>query len=60
MSKNRDLKVELVNELSFLVGIQEKVWQYHPSNPEQTNVEEVYSQLELEIAAVEKQLGEMK
>ena len=25
---NKDLKIELVNELSFLLGLQEKVWSY--------------------------------
>lgn len=56
MSKNRDLKLELVNELAFLIGLQEKVWAYHPNNPEAKSVVDEYAQLQMDIEAIEKQL----
>ena len=59
MSKNRDLKLELVNELAFLIGLQEKVWAYHPNNPEAKSVVDEYAQLQIDIEAIEKQLSKI-
>ena len=59
MSKNRDLKLELVNELAFLIGLQEKVWTYHPNNPEAKSVVDDYAQLQIDIEAIEKQLSKI-
>ena len=53
---NKDLKVELINELSFLLGLQQKVWQYHPNNPNAKNVVDEYAQLQIDIEAIEEQL----
>jgi hypothetical protein len=59
MVKNRELKVELINELSFLIGLQEKVWKYHPNNPNAVSVVDEYSQLQIEIGVVEKALEDV-
>ena len=56
----KDLKLELINELAFLLGLQEKVWQYHPNNPNAKSVVEEYDHLQKDIDAIEdklKQLG---
>ena len=57
MAKNRDLKVELINELAFLIGLQNKVWDYHPNNPNAKSVVDEYAQLQIDIEAIEKQLA---
>ena len=59
MSKNRDLKVELVNELAFLIGLQDKVWAYHPNNPNAKSIVNEYAQLQVDIEAIEKSLKEL-
>ena len=59
MAKNRDLKVELINELSFLIGLQEKAWKYHPNNPNATSIVDEYAQLQIDIEAVEKALKDV-
>jgi len=57
MAKNRDLKVELINELSFLMGLQSKVWDYHPNNPNAKSIVDEYEKLQIDIDAIEKQLA---
>ena len=59
MAKNRDLKVELINELSFLMGLQSKVWDYHPNNPNAKSIVNEYAQLQIDIEAIEKSLKEL-
>jgi len=56
---NKDLKIELVNELSFLLGLQEKVWRYHPNNPNAVNVVDEYAKLQIDIESIEEQLKQM-
>ena len=56
MAKNRELKVELINELSFLMGLQEKVWKYHPNNPNAHSIVDEYAQLQIDIEVIEEQL----
>ena len=56
---NKDLKIELVNELGFLLGLQEKVWTYHPNNPEAKSIVDEYAQLQSEIEAIEEQLAKI-
>ena len=51
-----DLELELVNQLSFLVSLQEKVWQYHPNNPNAVSLVGEYAQLQKEIKEIEDQL----
>jgi len=55
MEKFED-KVELVNQLAFLINIQEKVWKYHPDNPNQIDVKEEYSRLQEEIGDLTSRL----
>jgi hypothetical protein len=56
---NRDLKVELVNQLAFLIGLQEKVWSYHPNNPNAKSIVDEYAQLQIDIEEVEEQLSKI-
>ena len=56
---NKDLKVELVNQLAFLVGLQQKVWQYHPNNPDSKSIVDEYAQLQIDIEEIENQLNEI-
>jgi hypothetical protein len=56
---DKDLKIELVNELSFLLGLQEKVWRYHPNNPNAHSIVDEYAQLQMDIEDIEKQLEEV-
>tara|TARA_R110000744_G_scaffold117314_1_gene219274 strand:+ start:190 stop:372 length:183 start_codon:yes stop_codon:yes gene_type:complete len=56
MGKNRELKVELINELSFLMGLQGKVWKYHPNNPNAESIVDQYAQLQIDIEVIEEQL----
>ena len=59
MSKNRDLKVELINELAFLIGLQQKVWVYHPNNPNAKSIVDEYAQLQIDIEQIEEQLSKV-
>ena len=56
---DKDLKVELVNELGFLLGLQEKIWDYHPNNPDAKSIVDEYAQLQSEIEAIEEQLAKI-
>jgi hypothetical protein len=56
---NKDLKIELVNELSFLLGLQEKVWRYHPNNPNAVSVVDEYAKLQIDIESIEEQLKQI-
>lgn len=53
---NKELKLELINELAFLIGLQQKVWDYHPNNPNAKSIVDEYAQLQIDIDAIEKQL----
>ncbi len=57
---NRDLKLELINDLAFLVGLQQKVWVYHPNNPDAKSIVDEYDQLQIDIEAIETQLNQLK
>ena len=59
MAKNRELKVELINELSFLVGLKDKVWKYHPNNPNADSIVDEYAKLQMDIEAIEEQLSKI-
>jgi hypothetical protein len=59
MAENRELKVELINELSFLMGLQEKVWKYHPNNPNAHSIVDEFAQLQMDIDDIEKQLSKI-
>jgi len=56
MSKSKSKEEEeLINELIFLTEIAERVWKYHPNNPDMVDVEE-----EMEILKGEMYLIELK
>jgi len=57
--ENKDLKVELINELSFLLEIRERVWRYHPDNPKPNSAVEEYDQVQKEIKSINKALEEI-
>jgi hypothetical protein len=57
---NKDLKLELINELAFLLGLQEKVWRYHPNNPDAKSIVDEYAQLQIDIESIETQLDQLK
>ncbi len=54
---NKDLKLELINELAFLLELQHKAWAYHPNNPDAKSIVDEYAQLQIDIEAIEKQLS---
>ena len=54
---NKDLKLELINELAFLLELQHKAWAYHPNNPDAKSIVDEYAQLQIDIEAIEKQLA---
>ena len=56
---NKELKFELINELAFLVGLQQKAWDYHPNNPNAKSIVDEYAQLQSEIEAIEEQLAKI-
>ena len=56
---NKELKFELINELAFLMGLQEKAWAYHPNNPNAKSIVDEYAQLQIDIEAIEKQLSKI-
>jgi hypothetical protein len=56
---NINLKTELVNELAFLVGVQEKIWEYHPNNPNGKDIVEVFNQIQEDIEVIEEQLKQI-
>ena len=56
MAKNKELKVELINELAFLLELRSKAWDYHPNNPNAKSIVDEYAQLQMDIEAIEKQL----
>jgi len=57
--EKEDLKVELINELSFLLEIRERVWRYHPDNPKPNSAVEEYDQVQKEIKSINKALEEI-
>ena len=56
---SQSLKAELVNELSFLTGLQEKLWRYHPNNPDSKDIADEYIKLQIEIEEISCQLDEL-
>ena len=54
---NKDLKLELINELAFLLELQSKAWAYHQNNPDAKSIVDEYAQLQIDIEAIEKQLA---
>jgi|TARA_B000000475_G_C15766756_1_gene353501 hypothetical protein len=46
MSKEKDPRVEAINDLVAVSTIMEDYWRFHPANPKQENVVEEYAKLE--------------
>ena len=59
VNKDKDLELELINELAFLLDLQHKAWAYHPNNPNAKSIVDEYAQLQMDIEAIEKQLEEV-
>ena len=53
-------KIELLNQLIFLTGLREKVWMYHPNNPNASSIVDEYAQLQMEIEEVDGKLSKFK
>jgi len=54
-----ELKNELVSELAFLSGLKDRVWKYHPNNPDRVSVVDEYAQLQMEIEEIEERLDQL-
>ena len=54
----RSTRIEKLNDLAFLVGLQGRVWKYHPDNPKAVDVKEEYTSLQKEIDEIEKELSD--
>jgi len=54
-----ELKNELVSELAFLSGLKDRVWKYHPNNPDRVLVVDEYAQLQMEIEEIEERLDQL-
>jgi len=54
-----ELKNELVSELAFLSELKDKVWKYHPNNPDKTSVVDEYAQLQMEMDDIEERLDQL-
>jgi len=54
-----ELKNELVSELAFLSELKDKVWKYHPNNPDRVLVVDEYAQLQMEIEEIEERLDQL-
>jgi hypothetical protein len=54
-----ELKNELVSELAFLSGLKDKVWKYHPNNPDRVYAVDEYAQLQMEIEEIEDRLDQL-
>ena len=56
VNKDKDLELELINELAFLLDLQHKAWAYHPNNPDAKSIVDEYDQLQMEIKEINKKL----
>jgi hypothetical protein len=54
-----ELKNELVSELAFLSELKDKVWKYHPNNPDRVSVVDEYAQLQMEMEEIEERLDQL-
>jgi len=49
-----------LNDLIFLNGIAEKMWSYHPENPNQIDVEGEYDSIMEEITTIEGKMIDLR
>jgi hypothetical protein len=54
LKENRE--TELINELIFLKEVKDRMWRYHPSNPNMVDVENEMESLQFEITKCELKL----
>tara|TARA_B110000503_G_scaffold121274_1_gene184706 strand:+ start:59 stop:235 length:177 start_codon:yes stop_codon:yes gene_type:complete len=54
-----ELKNELISELAFLSELKDKVWKYHPNNPDKVSVVDEYAQLQMEMEEIEERLDQL-
>ena len=52
-------KANLVNDLIFLLNIEDELWRYHPENPKKINVEAEWIIIKDKIQAVENELKQL-
>ena len=52
-------KANLVNDLIFLLNIEDELWRYHPENPKKVNVEAEWIDIKDKIQAVENELKQL-
>ena len=52
-------KANLVNDLIFLLNIEDELWRYHPENPSKVKVEAEWIDVNDKIQAVENELKQL-
>ena len=52
-------KADLVNDLIFLLNIEDELWRYHPENPSRVKVEAEWIDVKDKIQAVENELKQL-
>jgi len=52
-------KADLVNDLIFLLNIEDELWRYHPENPKKVNVEAEWITIKDKIQAIENELKQL-
>ena len=55
----KDPRVEMVNEIIFLNKIATEMWQYHPNNPQQINIEVEYKAINDKIAELQDKIADL-
>ena len=59
MSKEKDPRVEAINDLVAVSTIMEDYWRFHPANPKQENVVEEYAKLEAIKDKIEEDIKQL-
>jgi len=52
-------KADLVNDLIFLLNIEDELWRYHPENPKKINVEDEWITIKDKIQVIENELKQL-
>jgi hypothetical protein len=52
-------KADLVNDLIFLLNIEDELWRYHPENPSKVKVEVEWIDIKNKIQVVENELKQL-
>lgn len=51
-----NMRLDLINKLSFLVTVKDELWNYHPDNSERIDVVDEFSKLTQEIEDIKEQI----